>query len=172
MKLNLKVVKKNNEGEYIELVAEDVPYDKVVEVREYMMRQMHIKEIPTITAKSMNNEIKKEYDNSNYKPVSNIKGARASQKQINLIRALGFNEPLNENFSVSEASDLINYLKSHEEEINNFPEKHRIGETMKMINKEFDLKVSYTGCRSLMKQAKANENQTVENQTIENTEED
>ena len=38
-----------------------------------------------------------------------------------------------------------------------------------MINKEFDLKVSYTGCRSLMKQA--NENQTVENQTIENTEE-
>ena len=66
---------------------------------------------------------------------------------------------------------VINYLKEHEEEINNFPEKHRIGETMKMINKEFDLKVSYTGCRSLMKQAKANENQTVENQTIENTEE-
>ena len=65
---------------------------------------------------------------------------------------------------------VINYLKEHEEEINNFPEKHRIGETMKMINKEFDLKVSYTGCRSLMKQA--NENQTVENQTIENTEED
>ena len=118
MKLNLKVVKKNNEGEYIELVAEDVPYDKVVEVREYMIRQMHIKEIPTITAKSMNNEIKKEYDNSNYKPVSNIKGARASQKQINLIRALGFNEPLNENFSVSEASDLINYLKSHKRSVN------------------------------------------------------
>ena len=62
-------------------------------------------------------------------------------------------------------------LEEHEEEINNFPEKHRIGETMKMINKEFDLKVSYTGCRSLMKQAKANKNQTVENQTIENTEE-
>ena len=60
MKLNLKVVKKNNEGEYIELVAEDVPYDKVVEVREYMIRQMHIKEIPTITAKSMNNEIKQQ----------------------------------------------------------------------------------------------------------------
>ena len=79
---------------------------------------------------------------------------------------------------------VINFLKEHEEEINNFPEKHRIGETMKMINKEFDLKVSYTGCRSLMKKAKqakqvgpdsergqANENQTVENQTIENTEE-
>ena len=49
---------------------------------------------------------------------------------------------------------VINYLKEHEEEINNFPEKHRISKTMKMINKEFDLKVSYTGCRSLMKQAK------------------
>ena len=78
---------------------------------------------------------------------------------------------------------VINYLKEHEEEINNFPEKHRISKTMKMINKEFDLKVSYTGCRSLMKQAKAIESQTVENQanqvgpdsergqTIENTEE-
>ena len=62
---------------------------------------------------------------------------------------------------------VINYLKEHEEEINNFPEKHRIGETMKMINKEFDLKVSYTGCRSLMKQAKEIEN----TETVENTEE-
>ena len=38
---------------------------------------------------------------------------------------------------------------------------------MKMINKEFDLKVSYTGCRSLMKQAKEIEN----TETVENTEE-
>ena len=52
---------------------------------------------------------------------------------------------------------------------------------MKMINKEFDLKVSYTGCRSLMKQAKqakAIESQANQvgpdserGQTIENTEE-
>ena len=77
---------------------------------------------------------------------------------------------------------VINYLKEHEEEINNFPEKHRIGETMKMINKEFDLKVSYTGCRSLMKQAnqvssdsKSQTNQvgpdSERGQTVENTEE-
>ena len=44
------------------ILAHDGSLGKVVEVREYMMRQMHIKEIPTITAKSMNNEIKKEYD--------------------------------------------------------------------------------------------------------------
>ena len=73
---------------------------------------------------------------------------------------------------------VINYLKEHEEEINNFPEKHRISKTMKLINKEFDLKVSYTGCRSLMKQAKSIENQANQvgpdserGQTIENTEE-
>ena len=56
---------------------------------------------------------------------------------------------------------VINYLKEHEEEINNFPEKHRISKTMKMINKEFDLKVSYTGCRSLMKQSKAKQSKTL-----------
>ena len=69
---------------------------------------------------------------------------------------------------------VINYLKEHEEEINNFPEKHRIGETMKMINKEFDLKVSYTGCRSLMKQAKQAKQvgpDSERGQTVENTEE-
>lgn len=73
---------------------------------------------------------------------------------------------------------VINYLKEHEEEINNFPEKHRISKTMKMINKEFDLKVSYTGCRSLMKQAKQvspdserGQAKAIESQTVENTEE-
>lgn len=73
---------------------------------------------------------------------------------------------------------VINYLKEHEEEINNFPEKHRISKTMKLINKEFDLKVSYTGCRSLMKQAnqvspdsKRGQAKSIENQTVENTEE-
>ena len=67
---------------------------------------------------------------------------------------------------------VINYLKEHEEEINNFPEKHRIGETMKMINKEFDLKVSYTGCRSLMKQAKqvGPDSERGQAKEIENTE--
>ena len=73
---------------------------------------------------------------------------------------------------------VINYLKEHEEEINNFPEKHRISKTMKLINKEFDLKVSYTGCRSLMKQAKQEENQANQvgpdserGQTVPNSEE-
>ena len=71
---------------------------------------------------------------------------------------------------------VINYLKEHEEEINNFPEKHRIGKTMKMINKEFDLKVSYTGCRSLMKQANqakqvSPDSERGQAKEIENTEE-
>ena len=43
---------------------------------------------------------------------------------------------------------------------------------MKLINKEFDLKVSYTGCRSLMKQAKQVDPDSERGQAkeIENTE--
>ena len=42
-----------------------------------------------------------------------------------------------------------------------------------MINKEFDLKVSYTGCRSLLKQAKqvGPDSERGQSKEIENTEE-
>lgn len=47
---------------------------------------------------------------SNYQPGTQTKGALASQKQINFIRALGYTEEI-ENMSVTEANELIKQLK-------------------------------------------------------------
>lgn len=52
---------------------------------------------------------------------------------------------------------VIEYIKEHKTEILNIPQKHRIGETIKMINEAMNTKMSYTGCRSLINKSGINE---------------
>ena len=52
---------------------------------------------------------------------------------------------------------VIDYIKEHKTEILNIPQKHRIGETIKMINETMNIKMSYTGCRSLINKSGINE---------------
>ena len=52
---------------------------------------------------------------------------------------------------------VINYIKEHKTEILNIPQKHRIAETIKMINEAMNTKMSYTGCRKLINKSGINE---------------
>ena len=52
---------------------------------------------------------------------------------------------------------VIDYIKEHKTEILNIPQKHRIAETIKMINEAMNTKMSYTGCRKLIYKSGINE---------------
>ena len=52
---------------------------------------------------------------------------------------------------------VIDYIKEHKTEILNIPQKHRIAETIKMINEAMNTKMSYTGCRKLINKSGINE---------------
>lgn len=52
---------------------------------------------------------------------------------------------------------VIEYIKEHKTEILNIPQKHRIAETIKMINEAMNTKMSYTGCRKLINKSGINE---------------
>ena len=52
---------------------------------------------------------------------------------------------------------VIDYIKEHKSEILNIPQKHRIAETIKMINEAMNTKMSYTGCRKLINKSGINE---------------
>ena len=47
-------------------------------------------------------------------------------------------------------------MKEYKDEILYVPQKHNIDETIKIINKEINTKLSYIWCRSLLKQTQFN----------------
>ena len=47
-------------------------------------------------------------------------------------------------------------MKEYKDEILSISQKHHIDETIKIINKEIDTKLSYKWCRSLLKQTQLN----------------
>ena len=47
-------------------------------------------------------------------------------------------------------------MNEYKDEILTVPKKHHINETIKIINKEIDTKLSYKWCRSLLKQTQFN----------------
>ena len=100
MKLNIKVKVHNQQNDTIEIEATDVEQGRILEIKNTLLRiayegaMGHVTEAPSL----------------NYEPASDMRGAKASQKQINFIRMLGYTGEVDD-FTVGDANDLIKKLK-------------------------------------------------------------
>ena len=118
MKLNL-TVKTTKNYQTIELGATDIEVSKYPETKMWLIReaQFAINELvpgENYSQKPVQTVIYEDQvatQITDYEPASQHKGAMASQKQINFLRALGYTGDTT-NLSVSEANDLIKQMKT------------------------------------------------------------
>lgn len=101
--LTIKGIKNN---QIVELQLNDVDYDN------YLLHQEWATDaVKMALDKLAPEDVSEPVVTSNYKPVTNPKGAMASQKQINFLHVLGYNGDCT-NLSVTEANALIERLKT------------------------------------------------------------
>lgn len=100
MKLNIKVKIHNEQNDTIEIEATDVEQGRILEIKNTLLRIAYDGSIGHAT----------EAPSLSYEPASDMRGAKASQKQINFIRMLGYTGVVDD-FTVGDANDLIKKLK-------------------------------------------------------------
>ena len=106
MKLNL-TIKAIKNYQTVELTAENMDFGNFYNDRDWMVSQ---------AVETLNKLVPEDGEivtttNTNYKAATQLKGASASQKQVNFLRALGYTEDVS-NMSVTEANYLIKQLKA------------------------------------------------------------
>lgn len=117
MKLNL-TVKTTKNYQTIELSAADIEVSKYPETKTWLIREAQVAINQLVPGENFSQkpsvvvyEDKVETQTTDYEPATQHKGAMASQKQINFLRALGYNGDTT-NLSVSEANELIKQMKT------------------------------------------------------------
>lgn len=117
MKLNL-TVKTTKNYQTIELGATDIEVSKYPEIKSWLIREAQAAINELVPGENYSQKPQTViYEDTiptqqtGYQPATEHKGAVASQKQINFLRALGYNGDTT-NLSVSEANDLIKQMKT------------------------------------------------------------
>ena len=103
MKLNIKVKVHNQQNDTIEIEATDVEQGRILEIKNTLLRIAYEGAMGYVT----------EAPSLNYEPASDMRGAKASQKQINFIRMVGYTGVVDD-FTVGDAKDFIKKLKQEQ----------------------------------------------------------
>ena len=111
MKLNL-TVKTTKNYQTIELSATDIEVGKYPETKAWLIKEAQNAINQLVPGENITQMPSVQTTKTNYQPMSQPKGALASQKQINFLRSLGYTGPV-DNLSVTEANDLIKQLKTN-----------------------------------------------------------